>query len=288
MITSSTKIALRASQRLLAAAAVLSLLASSASAETVNINVPKTAVAAAMNAAFSTMKVRLHNFGPKQGVSWLANDSYILLPGGSKMVFDIPEHSYKIAHNRYIKHYVNDKSTNGISVAVNSDHLVVTASFESHGEEIKGKCVRKLAGKWGECTLKMERDIHLDNSRLTVAFMPVAHKGSISIGAPSVDFKTDLKIASKLCQAFSGICGRIENTIRNKLTNQIKATTSAHLKSSLVRDAIANAVRNSTGIKKLIDPKWKVTKVASQGANYVVTVERPGSGNTGAIGGLTN
>ena len=266
-----------------ALALALVLPGTGANAEIVDIKVPKVVVSTAFNAALASMQVKLDNFGKKQGTSWLDQQSHVILPGGGTKKFSIPESEFDIGKYRKLKHYIDDMKTSSLSALVAGNRIAMTAQFESQGEEIKGKCVRRLLGKWDECSLDMERDIHLNNARMEISVVPVAHKGSISIGEPQVSFKTDIKIASKLCQAFSGICGKIENRIKGEVTKAIETSTLAQLKAGSVRDAIGNAVRNAAPIKALIDPKWTVKSVKSQGSDFVVTVERPDTVDGGSV-----
>lgn len=251
------------------------MLSSPAEAKTVNVPVPKAAVATAFNAALGSTQIRIHNYGSKKGTSWHQDASYILLPTGSKKPFPIPEYKFEINKIRQLKYYLSDFSTKSIQATVNGSRINLNAYFESQGEEVKAKCVRRLFGKWGECSLKMERDIHLNNSIVTLALTPVAYNGSIAYANADVNFKTDVKIANKLCQAFKGICGWIEGKIKKELTKTIENKAAAELNSSAMKKYVAAKVKNAASIRNHIDPKWKVTKVASQGNNFIVTVERP-------------
>lgn len=251
------------------------MLSSSSYAETANIPVPKAAVATAFNAVLNSTKIHLDNFGPKNGTSWLKNQSYILLPTGSKKSFPIPDYTFEITPWRKLKYYVNDMNTNSMQVTVNGNRLNADAYFESQGEEIQARCIRRVLGDWGECTLDMERDIHLDNAVLSMSLVPIAYKGSISYSAPKVSFKTDVKIANKLCQAFKGVCGWLENKIKQEMTQTIGSEAKSRLDENGMKQMVADQVRNAPGIRNLIDPKWKVTQVTSQGSHFIVTVERP-------------
>lgn len=108
-----------------------------------------------------------------------------------------------------------------------------------------------------------------------MSFVPIAYKGSISYDDPKVTFKTDVKIANKLCQAFKGICGWLENKIKKEMTQTIEDEAESRLDEKKMKQIVADRVRNAPGIRNLIDPAWKVTKVTSQGSNFIVTVERP-------------
>jgi hypothetical protein len=250
-------------------------ICSAAPAKTVNIPVPKAAVAAAFNVALSSTKIHLDNFGPKDGTSWHKDSSYVQLPNGAEKAFPISEFTFDITKYRKLRYYVDDVNTSSIQATINGSSIEATAQFESQGEEIKAKCIRRLVGKWNECSLDMERDIHLDNSVLSMSLTPVAYKGSISYANPKVDFKTDLSIPNKLCQAFSGICSKIEGGIKGKLTKTIEDRLTNGLNDQKVRDKVAEAVKKAPSLSNYIGPKAKITKITSQGNNFVVTVELP-------------
>jgi hypothetical protein len=125
----------------------------------------------------------------------------------------------------------------------------------------------------------MERDIHLDHAVLGVSLKPVPHKGSIAYANVSEDqdvvFKYDIKIANRLCNTFKGVCGWIEGKIKSKLTPAIKTAAAVSLNKGTVKDKVANAVKNATAFRALVDPSWKVVDVSSSGSNFIVRVERP-------------
>ena len=85
----------------------------------------------------------------------------------------------------------------------------------------------------------------------------------------------------------TGICGKIEDRIKGQVTKGIEAATLAQLKSTGVRDAVANGVRNAVPFKSRIDPKWTVKSVKSQGSDFVITVERPDSIDEDSVAGLS-
>ena len=255
----------------------LPALNSPADAKTVNISVPKAVVATAFNTALNSTKIHLHNLGPKNGTSWHKNGSYMLLPTGSKEPLPIPEFTFNVTKWRKLKYYVNDMNTNSIQATVNGSRINADVYFDNQGEEIKAKCIRRRLSKWDECSLDMERDIHLNNAVFSISLTPVAYNGSISYADAKVDFKTDIKIANKLCQAFKGVCGWLEGKIKKEMTQTIESQADTYLNNPKkgMQQTVANMVRNAPGIRSRIDPAWKVTKVASQGNNFIVTVERP-------------
>jgi hypothetical protein len=148
----------------------------------------------------------------------------------------------------------------------------VDIRFESRGEEIKVKCIRRVLGKWRECSLHMERAIHLNNALLSISFVPVAYKGSITCVDPKVTFKTDLEIDSQLCQAFDGLCGAIEKTLETKLTPKVVSATLAAFNDRRLKKHVANAMMKVPGLRDHLDGR-KVLEVESKGSRFVLTVE---------------
>lgn len=241
-------------------------------AETVNISVPKAVLSTAFNAAFNSTKVRLHK-----------DESYIVLPNGQKKSIDAidnPVYVYDFPGiNRNLEYSLNDVNTHSIQATVIENRIHADLHFENQGEEVKAKCVRKLFGKWGECSLDMERDVHLDNTILSLSLVPAAYDGSIAFTSPTVKFKTDVRISNKTCNTVlppvKQICEAIEGKIKGKMTPRVEKAVMNSFDTNGVKQKIADAVRNAPGIRSLIDPKWKVTKVTSQANNFIVTVERP-------------
>ncbi|MEL6461413.1 MAG: hypothetical protein AAFQ91_24805 [Cyanobacteria bacterium J06621_15] len=247
------------------------LLNSPAQAKTVEVPIPKAVVSTAFNAALSSTQIRLDNYGKKQGrTNWHKDSSYILLPNGAKTSFSIPEYRFNITKTRQLKYYIDDMNTSSIKSTISGSRIKTTLNFESKGEEIKAKCIRRRFKKWNECSLKMERDIHLNNSTLSMSLTPVAYKGSISYANPAVDFKTNLRISSKLCQSFKGICKNIEGRIKNELTNSIESSFANSLNKSKVRDKVASSVKKSLQSKLGKYKNWKIVSIKSKGNNFVV------------------
>lgn len=247
----------------------LPMLSSPSYAETVNIPVPKSVLSTAFNAAFSSTKVHLHK-----------DESYILLPNGQQKSLDTPDPIYVFDFpgiNRNIEYSLNDMNTHSIQATVNGNRINTDLYFENQGEEVKARCRRKLFGKWGDCSLDMERDVHLDNSSLSLSLVPAAYNGSIAFTDLSTMFKTDVRIANKTCNTVlppvKQICEAIEGKIKGTMTPQVEQKVTRSFDD--LKPEIADKVRNAPGIRSLINPAWKVTKVTSEGNNFIVTVERP-------------
>lgn len=255
----------------------------SSDVETVDIPIPKAVVVTAFNAAFASTKVHVHNMGSKHGsgsgITWHNDASFVLLPNGQKVKFPVSEEVFKVTKWRKLKYYIDDLNTQSIQATVSGSQINTDLRFESQGEEVKARCIRRRLGKWKECTLDMERDIQIDSAILGISLKPVAYNGSIAYANVSkeqdVVFKYDLKIANRLCDTFKGICGSIEDKIKSKLTPAIKSTAATSLNQASVKAKVAAAVKNAAPFRALVDPSWKVTQVTSSGNNFIVRVERP-------------
>ncbi len=261
--------------------AALALLGMQAQAATTTIKIPKAAVVSAFNTALQSTQVRLDNYGKRQGSSWLATQSYVLLPNGKKVVFKIPESVIKINKRRQWKHYVDDMRSQSIQASAPGSALVFDIRFESQGREIKGKCLRK--GK--PCKLKMNRDIELNNANLRVSAVPTALDGSISYRSPKVKFAADLSIPNKLCKTFKKLCGKIENAIYKKAGPAVESRIRKALDRADIRKAVAKRVRQLLGgqianmlkgkLGGYVPKQWSITKVAVSGNAYVLTIKHP-------------
>lgn len=247
-------------------------LNSPAYAKTVDVPVPKAAVAIAFNTALSSTRIHVDNYGKKQGTSWLQNSSYILLPNGIKKGFPIPEYTYKITKRRKWKYYVNDMNTSSIQATINGSSILATARFENQGEELKGKCLKRRFRRWKQCGLKrIERDIHLNNAMLSVLMRPVSYQGSISYAKDlKVDFKTDVRISNKLCRVFKRVCGWIQGKIKRRLTNTIETQFARNLQNERVRARVATSIKNSLGNRLGKYKNWKIIGISSRGSNFIL------------------
>jgi hypothetical protein len=254
--------------------------------ETAVLHLPKAALSTAFNLALSSTSIQLDNFGAKHGTSWHEDDSWVLLPGGSKFRFGIPENTFKVTKRRSLLSYVDKLHSSSMTAKVDGDRVVVEVAFESADEEIKTRCVRDpLIGKKRECSLKMERDAHLDNMFVAISVSPAAHDGSVSYADPDVEVAVDVRISNKLCQAFKRICDKIEDKIHNALVPRVEDAVREQLESGAVRDTVAAALR--APLAPYVDPAWRVTDVSSQGSEFLVTVERPVTIDGDTVAGLT-
>ena len=254
-------------------------------AETARIPIAKADLAIALETALEPTRIHLDNYGPRHGTSWLEDDSFIELPGESAKSFSIDEYRFKVTRFRRILYYVNDLNSSTIEARANGTRIQLTVHFESQGEEIKAHCIRRRWGRWGECKLRIERDIHLDDSEVMVSVEPVAYQGSISYANPEVTFETDVRIANRLCRAFRRLCGAIERTVDEKITAKVVGQVQRALDKATTKSAVAASVRKT--LDGIIDPSWKVIDVESAGSQFVVTVERPDTVDADSVRSLS-
>jgi hypothetical protein len=264
----------------LAGTAFALALTGAAYAEKADIPVPKPALVSAFNSAVKGTRVHVHNYGPRNNWSWHKDQSYVQTPSGDRTSFSVPEYAYQVTKTgRTLKYYVKDFNATNITAFTSGAKIGIRLAFESAGQEIQAHCIRRAGPAWNrhwkECSLDIERDIHLNNAQLSMAVTPVARNGSISFDNPSVSFSADIKIANRLCRTFKGICGWIEGKIRSKMYPAIEQAMLATLNKKKLKDEVANRIRNAASMVKYIDPSWQVTNIRSQGGNYIVTVQRP-------------
>ena len=260
-----------------------------ASGAETTLSLPKTLVANVLNQSFSKTEVLIDNYGAKHGNSWLEQNSYIRLPDGETRHFNIAEQVTRITKWRQWKHYVDDLRSQSVSVTAQGQGLRFLITFESQGEEIKGKCLRN--GK--ECKLKMERDIHVDNARLSVDIQPVPLNNSVGFLVGDVDFSASLKIPNKLCQAVKKICDKIEGKIYKELKSQLEKTVRNELMRDKLRKQVAANIRpqiqaSLSPLLKLrfggYEPKpWEIIAIRDNGSQYQVTIRHPEVIDAGSV-----
>ena len=247
--------------------------------EVVEIPIPKAALVQALDSALDGSEILIDNFGSRDGSSWHDDTSYIRMPGQSKAEFSVPEYTYNLNRARKYRYYVDDLRLSGIEAAAAGSKIELTLRFESQGEEIKAKCLRWALFRWGwvECSFPMDRDIHLDDTRLLVGVTPVALEGSISYADPSVKFETDLRIVTGLCDlpGIDNLCDHIGDRIEGELTTRIQDEVRSKLAERQLRATLAAKIRDTLESVGLLQPSWNVLSVTSSGANFIVSVERP-------------
>ena len=90
---------------------------------------------------------------------------------------------------------------------------------------------------------------------------------------PTVTFKSDVEIANRLCQAFNGICGRIEDMILRKVRQGVESGVEKALGGKDVRSAVAaNVLEHAAIASKLTG--FHVESIRSEGDDFIVLVSR--------------
>jgi hypothetical protein len=273
---SFSKTARRRVATALAASALASALcvAPRAHAEERDIPIPKAVLALAFNAALAGVEVNLDTYGQQHGTSWFDNKSHILLPNGTRTPVPLKEQSLDVTNRRTLKYYVDDMKSSRVAAAVDGNKIKLSIFFESQGEEIKAKCVRDpLIGKDKECGLDIERDVQLDNARLEILVTPTVFNHGISYSGTDVKFKTDVKIANRLCQTFKGICGKIENLISHEVRQAVESSVDKAFDSDKSRGSFANSVGRFTGVASRLTG-FHVESIRSTDTDFIVHVSR--------------
>lgn len=245
-----------------------------AQAETRQVPVPKSLVVTAFNAALSGTTVYVDTYGEKRGTTWFSNKSTITLPNGTrKPIENIDEFTFGVTDRRQLKYYIDDLHSQSLSASVDGSRIKVTLAFESQGEEIKGKCVRDpVVGKPKECTLKMERDVHLNNARIDIWLTPQVNGTGLSFApSPQVRFSADLQIANRLCQTFKGICSKIEDAALRRVRAAVEASLVKAFDSQ--RAELGQRVMGYAALASKTTG-YRLTGISDSGTNFVLTLDR--------------
>jgi hypothetical protein len=256
-----------------------------AHAETVTVAVPKASVSAALNAALASTHVHIDTYsGKRTGSSWHKDDSHVVLPDSSRRPFHVPEIRHYVLPTRLWALNVHDMNSGPISSHIDGDRINVVVPFESQGPEVVGECLNRnvVAKTWWEC-VQMNRDLDLDNSRLTISLVPAAHKGSISFADPRVAFVTDIRVRGSWCAG--PVCDVVKRQIRRSLVPSVEGSVKQGLLAPLVRDAVAKRLR--TELSPYVGKDAQITKVEGSGAFYRITVQRPDRVDATSVQSLT-
>ncbi|MEL6164102.1 MAG: hypothetical protein AAFR37_10185 [Cyanobacteria bacterium J06628_3] len=247
---------------------------SPAYANSAEVSVPKGVVRKAFNSALSSTRVRLDNYGKKGGTTGHKNSSYILYPNGNKKSVSIPDYRFNVNSRRQLRYYVDAMNTSSVRTNANGKGFKTILNFESQGEEIKTKCIRKRFRKWKPCLLKMEKDAHLNNSKLSMSFIPVAYKGSISYKNPVVNFQTNIITNKNLCTKIKGFCKHIRGRVKNEFTRKVETSFKSGLNNPQVKAKVAKSVKNSLRNHLGKRNNWRIVSIRSQGNNFILKLSK--------------
>ncbi len=207
---------------------------------------------AAFLKALAKSSLVLDNYGKKHGNSWLDQQSRLRLPDGRTVSLTVPEVSATVGGVRQWRYYVDDLRSRSISVSPDKkDHsrFLVRMPFEDSGHEIKGRCLRrKLNGSWKECSLKIERDIQINNPRARLVLRPAVVDGRIGYKVLDAAFAGHLQPANVLCKLAPGVCSAVTVWHQTALTALVGSTLRAEFSRAKTRKAVASMVQ------KQLDP----------------------------------
>ncbi|MFY0611831.1 MAG: hypothetical protein JXQ99_09930 [Hyphomicrobiaceae bacterium] len=274
------------------ALAIAVLLASNpaAMAATKDFKIPKSAAITAINAYLAGFEVQFDNWGSFKGSgggTWHTNNSFVRFPSGKKVNFNVPRSpTLTTAFKRY-NAYVEDMRTSNISVVADGDKLKLRAFFESAGNEIKIGCINRRKKK--PCTvhvLKHTGDIN--NAQVSAWFKPTFSGSTVRIVPTNLNLDFDLKLDSwildkmkNVASHFIDIKGKARNAARSAFLSEMAKPNVRNALSknvnSILSSKLTAALKPKLGSKttNFIKNKVKISKIFSQGSNYVVRVKYP-------------
>ncbi|GEM_PF-4427514 len=283
--------------------AALFLYEPQATAGTRVVNIPKSDVVAAYNDIFQTMDLVIDNYGGKKKSQWYRQQSYLRLPTGEKVTFDVPRFYLVlkvpvIKTKRFWHYYINELELDRVRISAADNGVQARLEFESEGNEIKGKCTRrKLNGK-DNCEYRGKRDIQLDNARLHMQFRSAVvgnYLGYTPVRSADMDFSADVKIPAKLCKRLrtlswiSFAMGAVPVTLgadlsqgpcqkmRSMAIDYVKQRAAERLRHSFnqpqVRQSMAKLISHKVGFK--LKPGEKLLKVRDRGQRFELTIQTP-------------
>ena len=253
-----------------------------AQAKTYEVSVSKASVADMLDDVVGQMQILLDNHGSKHTsggeASWLEEDaSYIRVSGLGERRFTIPEE--RVKNLRLYKAYVSDLRSSDVDAYVSGSAIELSAQFESGGLEMPVHCTRwallkKYRWKAG-CLIPLVGDgVQVQNARLTVTLVPVAHGNSISFAPdPKIAFSADV-YSEGFCGVFDGFCNWLTGYKKRLRTNAEDAARKL-IGDEYTRAYVATAVYKELRDRGIVPDGSAVTGLRSEDGNYVLTIYRP-------------
>ncbi len=274
------------------ALAIAVLLASGPTAAAANkdIKIPKSVAVSAINAYLAGFEVQFDNWGSFKGGgggTWHTNNSFVRFPTGKKVSFNVPRSpTLQTTFKRY-NAYVDDLRTSSISVVAEGDKLKLRAFFESAGNEIRIGCINRRKNKPCKVhVLKHTGDIN--NAQVFAWFKPTFSGSTVRIVPTDLKLDFDLKLDSwildkmkNVVSHFVDIKGKARNAARSAFLTEMAKSGPRNAMSknvnSMLAAKLAAALKPKLGSKtaNFIKNQVKISKIFSQGSNYVVRVSYP-------------
>ncbi len=255
--------------------------------EYLDIPIPKAVITTAINAYLSGMLINLDNWGSWNGSNWHTQGSYILMPNGHVEPLNIPlSPTMKTVLRRY-NGYINDLSTQSISVFIEGNKIRIRFIFESAGNELKVGCINRRKDKPCKAHL-LNHSGQINNAQVNVWLTPVFTGSEVSFKDFEVKFDFDLQPDSWLLDKALSIVNWFIDTdslIKQELTDGINDwlddnNTIEGLAKDLNEEIIERAtdyLESALGDKasNFVKDNLVITKLVDSGNYYVVTVRYP-------------
>ncbi len=269
---------------------------------------PKTRVVAAANQLFSGMDMKIDNYGGKKKSQWYRQESFMTLPTGQTIRFDVPRFHMVLATpvgRRYWHYFINDFGLDRTRLTAGEKGLKLVMDFESAGNEIKGKCTRRTFNGKDNCDYRGPRDIQVDNARAVVKLRPAAVNGRFGfapIRPQDIHFSADIKLPDRLCRTLNALkwlsyasgglaesiaIGQGQNycqKMHQVMAKQMQQVVSSQLTAALNRPAIRKqmAAYMTEQLQLPVAKNQPVAKVTEKGSTYRIVLadtqgKKPGS-----------
>ena len=264
--------------------------AAPAAAETATVPIPRETLRQAFADAFGQADLKLDNFGPKQGNSWLQQQSHLRI-GTETVPLSLPHLQFELNVGTALRKwffYLDEIHADSMSVDwKDNQRLRLRIRLEKEGEEIKGRCIRrKIDGDWKECAGIVDRDGHIRRAgglpRFDLHFRPVAYEGGL---APAADIgahtlKGGVFFSSQFCN-FSALCGALTASFNSIYVPGLPKWTAEALATPGARRAVARRTRQRLApvVEQAILQKdkakptsWEITGLKYENDRFVATV----------------
>lgn len=272
----------------IAGGACLAPLAAEAGAK--DFKIPKAVAIAGANAFAAGIEINLDNWGKFKGSgggTWQENNSYVLMPSGSKKSFVIPRSGTVQTGTRRYNAYIDNMTSQTIDVKADGDMLKIRVFFESAGDEIRIGCINRLKDK--PCKAHLLKHTGDINNAHIYAWLKPTFSGSRIGFAPvdlsmDFDFKLDSKaldLVKNAANYFVDIKGKTRSAAKSAFMTSFAAPSAQQAMSKDLNKALIDKMmpfftsKMGSGAAYFIQNQVKITKVFSSGSDYVVRVSYP-------------
>ncbi len=262
------------------------------------VEVPTEKLVAASRNLFSGLDLKIDNYGGKKKSQWYRQQSYMTLPNGETIHFDVPRFHLLFGTpvgRRYWHYFINELALDRTRVVPEKGGIKLIMEFESTGNEIKGKCTRRTFDGKDNCEYRGTRDIQFDNARAIVHLRPAQVKGRLGF-APlrpqDVSLTADIKVPKGLCrtinamqwvsyamgafaenlagQHFANQCQKVRKVLSDSVVDLVTNRLRQALNRPQVRDHMASFITRE--LKLPVGKNWHVASVNDVGSRYRIVM----------------